>query len=132
MIVIAVSLLVALIGVVATWAAIGHVAAGASERDPHVYWLLGLAALVPAWLVVFVALLGPTSRPQPEPVSAIAWVLSTATGLIGAIVTEGLLRRASESGHSRLPPACWRLGLLGFAPAWLIALTGQAAKTIRG
>jgi DNA-binding IclR family transcriptional regulator len=65
-------------------------------------------------------------------VSAVSWSLSTAAGLLGAIVTEGLLRRASESGELRVPLASWRLGLLGVAPAWLIALVGQAVKAISG
>jgi hypothetical protein len=130
MIAIAISLLVGLMGVVASRAALGHLAVESPNRDPHVDWVLGLVALVPAWLVVFLALLGPTSTPRKDLVSAVSWVLSAGAGLIGAIATEGSLRRASESGRLQGSLACWRLGLVGFAPAWLIALAGQAEKTI--
>ena len=47
MLVIAVSLLVRLLGVVATRAAVGRLAAEATECGPHVYWALGLGAAPP-------------------------------------------------------------------------------------
>jgi N-acetylmuramoyl-L-alanine amidase len=58
--------------VLATRIAIADLAAGAPERPPHAYWVLGRVALVPAWLVVFLVLLGPTSTPRKEPVSALS------------------------------------------------------------
>jgi hypothetical protein len=123
------SLLLGLLGVVATRAAVAHLADD-GDRDPHVYWALGFAALVPAWLVVFLALLGPNARSRPELVPAVAWVLSAASGLIGAIGTEGWLRRADAAAES--PFASWRLGVLGSLPAWLIALGGYASAAARG
>jgi len=126
--VIALSLLVGLLGVVATWLAIGRLAARATECNPHVYWVLGLVAALPAWLVVFLSLLGSTPAPRPEPVSSVAWISSTAAGLIGAILTEGAVRRARGAGTMSTPRTSWRLGLLGLAPAWGIALLGYALK----
>jgi hypothetical protein len=132
MVAIGTSLLLALLGVVTTRKAIGRLGAAGVDRDPHVYWALGFAALVPAWLVVFLALLGPTARPRPELVPAAAWVLSAAAGLIGAIASEGWLRQAVEAAGSRSPRACWWLGLLGSLPAWLVAAAGYALVAARG
>ncbi len=126
------SVLLALLGTLATRTTVSRLAADGRERDPHVYWALGFAALVPAWLVLFLALLGPTARPRPELVPAAAWVLSAASGLVGAIATEGSLRRASDTTGSRDPLACWRLGLLGSLPAWLVAAAGYALAMARG
>lgn len=126
------SLLLGVLGVVAARVGLGCLSARAVDRDPHVYWLLGLVALVPAWLVVFWVLLDPSPKQRAEMVSAESWILSTAAGLIGAILTEGLVRRTSESETNHPPLAYWRLGLFGFAPAWGIALLGYALKTILG
>jgi hypothetical protein len=126
------SLLVGMLGVVATRVGLGYLAARAVDRDPHVYWVLGLVAPIPAWLTVFVVLLGPSSRPRPEVVSAGAWLLSAAAGLLGAIVTEGLVRRVSESAEQAAPLVYWRLGLAGSLPAWGITLLGYALKMIVG
>lgn len=126
------SLLVGLLGVVATRVGLGFLAVGPGDREPHVYWVLGLLAPVPAWLIVFWILLGPSPKLRPDIVSDGAWILSTAAGLIGAILTEGLVRRRSESGTDYPPLSYWRLGLFGGAPAWGIALLGYALKTIIG
>lgn len=125
------SLLVGMLGAVAARLGVGYVAARGADRDPHVYWVLGLAAPAPAWLIVFWVLLGPSPRPRPDVVSAASWTLSAAAGLLGAIVTEGLVRRVSESAGRADPLACWRLGLAGFLPAWGIALLGYGLKALR-
>lgn len=128
--VIIVSLLVGVMGVVAARGGLGYLAARAGDRDPHVYWVLGLVAPVPAWLIVFWVLLGPSPEPRPELVSAASWILSTAAALLGAIVTAGLVQRVSESGEHAAPLVYWRLGLAGSLPAWGIALLGYALKTM--
>lgn len=128
--VIVASLFLGMVGALATRAATHGLAAGA-ERDPHVYWVLGLGGLVPAWLLVFLVLLGPTPTPRKELISAVAWILSTAAALVGAIATEGWLRRAGEATTVRPPAYYWWLGLLGFAPAWAIALVGHALRTFQ-
>jgi copper chaperone CopZ len=130
--VIVASLLVAVLGVGAARVGLASRFARAGDRDPHVYWVLGLLAPVPAWLIVFWILLGPSPKLRPEIVSDGSWILSTAAGLIGAILTEGLVRRRSESGTDYPPLAYWRLGLFGSAPAWGITLLGYALKTIIG
>ncbi|HXG14907.1 MAG TPA: hypothetical protein VNK50_01610 [Calidithermus sp.] len=131
MLAIGTSVLLALLGAVTTRAAVGRLGAAGADRDPHVYWGLGFAALVPAWLVVFLALLGPTARPRPGLVPATAWILSASAGLIGAIASEGWLRRAGEGAGSLAPSGCWRLGLLGALPAWVLAAAGYALVAAR-
>jgi hypothetical protein len=121
------SLLVGVLGILAARVGLGYLSARA---DPHVYWVLGLLAPVPGWLIIFWVLLGPSPKARPEIVSDGSWILSTAAGLIGAILTEGLVRRRSESETDCSPLAYWRLGLFGSAPAWGIALLGYALKTI--
>jgi hypothetical protein len=117
------SLLLALAGVLATRAGTNRLAGG-SARDPHVYWALGLVALLPAWLVVFLALL-PVPGMRLQLISAVAWLLSAAAGLVGAIATEGRLRHLDESGLHPSPRRLWRLGVMALAPSWAIALVGH-------
>lgn len=124
------SLLVGVLGILAARVGLGYLSARAVDRDPHVYWVLGLLAPVPAWLIIFWVLLGPSPKLRPEIVSDGSWILSTAAGLVGAILTEGLVRRRSESKTDCSPLAYGRLGLFGSAPAWGIALLGYALKTI--
>jgi hypothetical protein len=98
--------------------------AGDASRDPHAYWALGLVALLPAWLVAFVGLLGTEPGAKPQ----LAWVLSTAAMLIGAIATEGRVRRAGDTVEAQHAPRLWRLGVLAFLPAWVIALAGHVVR----
>jgi hypothetical protein len=123
------SLLLALAGVLATRAGTNRLAGG-SARDPHVYWALGLVALLPAWLVVFLALL-PVPGMRLQLISAVAWLLSAAAGLVGAIATEGRLRHLDESGLHPSPRRLWRLGVTALAPSWAIALVGYVLRWAR-
>lgn len=118
------SLLLALAGMLATRAGVNRLAGG-SGRDPHVYWALGLVALLPAWLVVSLALLPDVPGTRPQLISAVAWLLSAAAGLVGAIATEGRVRHLDESGLHPSPRRLWRLGVMALAPSWAIALVGH-------
>ena len=119
------SLALAGLGLIATRTAVANLAAGAPERDPHVYWVLGLVALLPAWLVPFVALMGTAPTPRVYLSWAIPWALSSAAGLIGAIASEAAVRRGIGASAPRPPASCWRLGVVWFVPAWVIALLGH-------
>jgi hypothetical protein len=124
------SLLLALAGVLATRVGTNRLARG-SARDPHVYWAFGLVALLPAWLVAFVTLLPDVPGTRPQLIPAVAWLLSSAAGLVGAIGTEGHLRRLDESGLCQSPRRLWRLGVMALAPSWAIALGGHVLRWAR-
>ena len=94
------------------------------ERDVHVYWAIGLAALVPAWVVAFVALLGAEPVKRPEVVPAIAWTLSAALSIVAAIVTESMVRRGAGDGQARPPRTAWGVGAVTLVPALAAALIG--------
>ncbi len=121
------SLLLALAGVLATRAGMNRLAGG-SARDPHVYWALGLVALLPASLVAFVTLLPDVPGTRPQLIPAVAWILSSASGVLGAIATEGRLRSLDESDLPRSPRRFWRLGVMALAPSWAIALVGHVLR----
>ena len=90
-------------------------------------WALGLVGLVPAWLITFVALLGSSPAPRLPVWSAAAWIASSSAALIGTIVTEALVRSASESG-GRPRARYWTYGLAALLPAWLISILGNVVR----
>jgi hypothetical protein len=126
--VVTVSAALALAGVVVSRWWVGRLAAGERAPEGHVPWLLGLVALVPAWLVAFTALLGTVPGVPPHAGTFVPWVLSAAAGLVGAIASEARVRHAGEA-----PPAwCWWAGLAGFVPAWALAVAGHALQALIG
>ena len=124
--IIASSVLLGLIGVVASRSGLTHLTADGASRDPHAYWALGLVTLVPSWLVAFVGLLGTTPGVRPQLVSGA--LLSAAAGLIGAIVTEARVRETGDFAEAHQATRLWRLGVLAFLPAWVIVLSGHVAR----
>jgi len=127
--IIASSVLLGLLGVVASRAGLMRLTASDASRDPHAYWALGLVTLLPAWIVAFVGLLGTAPGAKPQVAFSVAWVLSAAAALIGAITTEARVREAGDSveGHHHAR-RLWRLGLLAFLPAWVILLGGHVVR----
>jgi hypothetical protein len=123
---IASSVLLGLIGVVASRIGLTHLTADGASRDPHAYWALGLVTLLPAWLVAFVGLLGTTPGVRGQLVSGA--LLSAAAGLIGAIATEARVRETGDFAEAHQATRLWRLGVLTFLPAWVIALSGHVAR----
>ncbi len=121
--VIGLSVLLAVVGILATGRSIDRL--GSSARDPHVWWGVGIAALLPAWLVLFVGLLPDSPGARQHSASAVAWLLSSASGLVGVIATEARLRRLEESGHHVSARRFWRLGLIALAPSWVVAVAGH-------
>lgn len=115
--VIVLSLIVAALGLVASRAGTALLAG----RDPHVHWALGLVALLPGWLVGFVALLGAGPVARLTVVTAVAWTVSAATALLGAIATEAVVRRAADEARARPPFWYWRVGALALLPALAVA-----------
>ena len=118
--IIASSVLLGLIGVLAGRIGLTRLTADGASRDPHTYWALGLVTLLPAWLVAFVGLLGATPGVRPP---GVTWLrLSAAAALIGAIATEAHVRRTGEFAGAHHATRLWRLGVLAFLPAWVIVL----------
>src|SRR3989442_5046606 len=86
------SVLVGLIGVVASRIGLTYLTADGASRDPHAYWALGLVTLLPAWLVAFLGLLGTTPGVRPQLVSGAALLLSVAAGALRDAASAAQLR----------------------------------------
>jgi hypothetical protein len=126
MTIVAASFVFALIGVVATRWGLGRLAAGERPPEAHASWFLGLVALVPGWLVAFLALLGSVPGERPHTAAAVPWILSTAAALVGSIASEARVRHAGEAS----PAWCWWAGLVGFVPAWALAVAGHVLQML--
>lgn len=91
------------------------------QWGPRQNWLLGIAALFPAWLIAFMGLLPPspggfeTSLPRPA-------LFSSALVLLGVIFTDGLARRLQSRTDDRRPLLYCLLGMAALLPGWCIAL----------
>lgn len=112
------SVLAALLGVAVTAVVLARFRG--SDRNPYLYWVLGLVALLPAWLIAFLGVLGPIPVERPE--SGVPLISSSSTALVGAIVSDALARRLRDSARPHGALTYWLLGMGGLAPAWAIAL----------
>jgi uncharacterized membrane protein (GlpM family) len=111
-----VSLIVGVVGILASAIA----AVFLKDRPPRHYWLLGIAALFPAWLVAFLAVISPASQsPVDVPLPPRA-LFSSAVGLMAIIATDYFLRREQQAGRVFTPVVCWLIGWAALIPAWLI------------
>jgi len=124
--VVAWSVVMGLLGALAAWGATGYWSRRSPHRSPHLYWVLGVAGLLPGWLVGFVGLLGASTARHPEVTVTFPFLLSSAAALFGVILTDAAVRRFQESGQVRRPVAYWLLGVAALFPAWCIALLGLA------
>lgn len=122
--VVAWSVVVGVVGLLATWGGTAYLSKRASHRNPHHYWFLGLAALLPAWLIAFVGLLGPSTGERPELSLSMSFILSSSAVLLGIILADGAVRRRRESWRTHRPVTYWLLGVSALCPAWCIALLG--------
>ncbi len=113
----------AVAGVVASGAVATRLARRAAPADPaRAAWLLGLLALVPAWLLPFLALLaaadvGAVVHGPPR----LAFLVVSATAILGVIASDALLARRAAPGRWSVR-ACWLLGAAALLPAWIVAL----------
>jgi hypothetical protein len=115
--VIVASVVVGVVGLSGSWALVSR--RGPPPRPGATEWAFGLASLVPAWLVAFWGLLGPsTGWPQT------GWVASSAAAVVGVILTDARARRLRESTGGSHRWTQWLLGVMALLPAWLIALIG--------
>jgi hypothetical protein len=114
------SLLLGLAGVVGTGAFLQFLRKKDPERKLQHYWILGLLALFPAWLIAFLTVIEPATEqavdvPLPPPA-----LFSSGAGLLGIIATDYLLRRRQKPGTT--PFIWWALGWLALVPAWVVLL----------
>jgi hypothetical protein len=90
---------------------------------PQWYWVAGLVALFPAWLLAFLGLL--TSPHGPGVVEVAlppAALFSSGAGLLGVVGTDAAVRRLLASGRDLHPVRFWLFGVATLVPAWGIAL----------
>lgn len=88
-----------------------------SGQRPHLYWSLGLAALLPAWLIAFVGLLGSSPTARPEASLSAAFISSSSAALLGILLSDAAVRRLRESGRDHPPQTYWLLGVAALCPA---------------
>jgi len=110
------SLIIAGAGVLAS-----AIAAAYAAKDARQAWMLGLAAIFPAWLVAFLTLVDPASRSAVDVPLPPRALLSSGAGLLGVIATDYWLRKA-ESRPTVV--FAWLVGWIALVPAWLIAALG--------
>ncbi len=118
------SLVAGLVGVLGTWVGLIRLKRSGSRRPAEVYWLLGLGAMFPAWLIAFLGLLGRIAGRFPERSLAAWWILSSAAAVLSVILADAAVRRLRASGEAHRPATYWLVGVATFCPAWAIALAG--------
>lgn len=108
---------------VATWFGLVRL----DRQEPHrpeVYWVLGMGALSPAWLIAVLGLLGRMTGRFPDMAVAAWWIMSGAAAFLGVILTDAMVRHLRESGKRYPRVRYWMIGMGTFFPAWWIALLG--------
>ncbi|MFQ5658284.1 MAG: hypothetical protein ACE5G5_12140 [Candidatus Methylomirabilales bacterium] len=86
--------------------------------SPERYWLLGMATLFPAWLIAFLGILAASAEALPRG----AFIGSSSLPLIGAIITDTMVKRLRQSGRRPRPTTYWLLGVAALLPAWVFAI----------
>lgn len=130
------SLVAGMIGILGAWFGMTRLDRGESPHPPEVFWVLGLAALSPAWLIAVWGLLDRTSGRFPDVAVAAWWIISGAAALLGVLLTDAMVRRLRESGRPYPRARYWLVGVGALFPAWCIALLGllwtstEAALTV--
>ena len=115
------SIVLGVLGILGTGAVVLYVSRWVSNWGPRQHWLLGLMALFPAWLIVFLGLLPSSVGPERNPLPRSA-LLSSVVALVGVVFTDTVIRRLDRSGYFLSTFKYWLLGLAGLLPAWLITL----------
>jgi hypothetical protein len=115
------SIVLGVLGILGTGAVVLYLSRWVSNWGPRQHWLLGLMALFPAWLIVFLGLLPSSVGPERNPLPRSA-LLSSVVALLGVVFTDAVIRRLDKSGYFLSTFKYWLLGLAGLLPAWLITL----------
>jgi hypothetical protein len=115
------SIVLGFLGVVATASVVPYLSKQVPNWGPRKYWLVGLAALFPAWLIAFLGLLPSSVGSERDPLPRSA-LLCSVTAVFGVIFTEMAVRQLDKRGYSLSSFVYWLLGIAGLVPAWAIAL----------
>ena len=119
------SILIGMLGICGTGLGIVYGSRYRPQWQPQWFWLLGLAALFPAWLVTFLSLFGsPSGSAGVEVAVPPAALFSSGAALLGVVGTDAAVRRLLASGRGLRPVMAWLFGIVSFVPAWGIALSG--------
>jgi hypothetical protein len=81
-------------------------------------WLAGVPALLPAWLVAFVSLLGGAGSAAPRT----TFLGASAAAILGVLASDGLFAREERRRAGPRPLVCWLLGVAALGPGWVVAL----------
>jgi hypothetical protein len=113
-------------GICGTAALLARLSRRQPRYGPERYWLLGMAALVPAWLIAF---LGGIEPPGGAPPNKPLFIFSSALPLLGAIVTDAVVRHLRHSGRDRRPVIYWLVGVAALLPGWALNVITLMVKT---
>ena len=116
------SIVLGVLGLFATGAVVPYLRSWVSNWRPQHHWFLGFAALFPAWLVAFLALLPHSIGQGPRAPLPRSVLLCSVAALFGVIFTDMAVRQLDKRGYSLSPFAYWFLGAAGLVPAWFMAL----------
>ena len=92
----------------------------APAPTPRAMWLVGLPALLPAWLLPFVSLLNAVGTVQGPPRKA--FMVASAAAILGVLASDWLIAREERRGAAARPLGWWLRGVAALVPAWLVAL----------
>ncbi len=91
-------------------------------RKPERYWLVGLAATAPAWIIALTALLDGLSGDPPDKTLRAFLAASSAGGLLGVIATEFCVRWLKAQTTKAPALLYWFLGTVALVPSWGLIL----------
>jgi hypothetical protein len=114
------SLALAVLGLAASRWGAAAVARRGPAAGSRAAWLAGLPALLPAWLLAFVALLGGAGAAGGPPRTA--FLGASAAAILGVLASDWLLVREERRPGGARPLACWLIGTAALGPGWLAAL----------
>ena len=89
---------------------------------PERYWLVGLAAAAPAWIIALITLLDGLSGDDPDKTLKAFLVASSAAGLLGVIATEFCVRWLKAQTAEGPAVLYWFLGTVALLPSWGLIL----------
>lgn len=112
------SVLAGAFGLCGTGAFVARAGTRSPQWSPERYWLLGMAALFLAWLIAFLGVLSLGTKVVPKGVM----IGTSVAPLLGAIVTDTVVRHLRESGRQLRPVTFWLLGVAALLPAWGVGL----------